>query len=525
MMMKLILIVFSLLFYSSFIIAQSSGDDLADKKTQLNQYLSQAEQLSAQGNYAQAAEVSSKAVDIATQLYDFTYLATALNVHGKALNGMGGKQKVKAVAELEKSLQFAKSKKMLDLQRENLEILAIIARERGKDRDLKEYTDQLSALNGVAVPLPPKAPTVVLEKGVLKEENAKLYEQVAILSSELSNSHMTKSQSVQSLDRERRKLVDIISSQQAAIQDMNEKQAKAALLLLQQKKMVDSLSFLKAVDSIQLASKQADLDKKEAELGLKKSERNLILLFTALIALISLGLYNRFVDIKRNHAVLEEKNKIIQEERQRSETLLLNILPASIAEELKKHGQAHTRRYDSVSVLFADFKNFTNIAEKLTPEELVSELDLCFKAFDKIVGKYDLEKIKTIGDAYMCAGGLPDPFQAPPVKVIQAAFEMQNYLEVLKGQRIAEGRPYFEARIGIHTGPIIAGVVGEKKFAYDIWGDTVNVAARMESSSDAGKVNISASTYQLVKDQFKCEYRGKISVKNKGEVEMYWVEN
>ena len=289
--------------------------------------------------------------------------------------------------------------------------------------------------------------------------------------------------------------------------------------------MVDSLSFLKAVDSIQLASKQADLDKKEAELGLKKSERNLILLFTALIALISLGLYNRFVDIKRNHAVLEEKNKIIQEERQRSETLLLNILPASIAEELKKHGQAHTRRYDSVSVLFADFKNFTNIAEKLTPEELVSELDLCFKAFDKIVGKYDLEKIKTIGDAYMCAGGLPDPFQAPPVKVIQAAFEMQNYLEVLKGQRIAEGRPYFEARIGIHTGPIIAGVVGEKKFAYDIWGDTVNVAARMESSSDAGKVNISASTYQLVKDQFKCEYRGKISVKNKGEVEMYWVEN
>ncbi|MBK9490121.1 MAG: hypothetical protein IPO07_16120 [Haliscomenobacter sp.] len=413
---------------------------------------------------------------------------------------------------------------MLDLQRENLEILAIIARERGKDRDLKEYTDQLSALNGVAVPLPPKAPTVVLEKGVLKEENAKLYEQVAILSSELSNSHMTKSQSVQSLDRERRKLVDIISSQQAAIQDMNEKQAKAALLLLQQKKMVDSLSFLKAVDSIQLASKQADLDKKEAELGLKKSERNLILLFTALIALISLGLYNRFVDIKRNHAVLEEKNKIIQEERQRSETLLLNILPASIAEELKKHGQAHTRRYDSVSVLFADFKNFTNIAEKLTPEELVSELDLCFKAFDKIVGKYDLEKSKRSAMPTCALADYPTPFK-------RLGKSDSRLLLKCKLPRSTQ-RPthcrmaLFRRRLlGIHTGPIIAGVVGEKKFAYDIWGDTVNVAARMESSSDAGKVNISASTYQLVKDQFKCEYRGKISVKNKGEVEMYWVEN
>jgi adenylate cyclase len=175
--------------------------------------------------------------------------------------------------------------------------------------------------------------------------------------------------------------------------------------------------------------------------------------------------------------------------------------------------------------LFADFKNFTLISETLTPEELVSELDYCFKGFDKIVGKYNLEKIKTIGDAYMCAGGLPDPFQAPPINVIKAAMEMQSFLQEHKKQRQSEGRLFFEARIGIHTGPIIAGVVGEKKFAYDIWGDTVNVAARMESSSDAGKVNISSSTYHLIKDQFKCEYRGKISVKNKGEVDMYWVEN
>lgn len=523
-MMKSILTVLGIMCFSCFLIAQ---EDLADKKAQLNQYLSQAQQLSAQGNHAQAAEAGEKAVAVATELYDFTYLATALNVYGKALNNMGGKQKVKAVANLEKSLQLARGKKMIELQKENLEVLSIIARERGKDRDLKEYTDQLMALNGgVAMPLPPKSPTVSLDnKSVLKEENAKLYEQVAELSSALSSSHQNKSQSQESLSRERQKLVDIISTQQEAIKDMNEKQAKAALLLLQQKKMVDSLSYLKKFDSIQLANSNMKLKGKDAELKLKRSQGNLFLALAGVIFIIAAGLYNRFLTFKRNNAVLEEKNRIIQEERQRSENLLLNILPSSIAEELKTLGHANTRRYDSVSVLFADFKNFTTIAEKLTPEELVSELDLCFKGFDKIMGKYGMEKIKTIGDSYMCAGGLPDPYQSNPTKVIQAAFEMQNFLEVLKEQRMREGRPYFEARIGIHTGPIIAGVVGEKKFAYDIWGDTVNVAARMESSSDAGKVNISSSTYELVKDSFKCEYRGKISVKNKGEVEMYWVEN
>lgn len=520
--MRPILFVFGLLCIS-FLSAQN---DSSDKKTLYNQYLSQAQQLAAQGNYAQSAEMGEKAVEVATELYDFYYLATALNTYGKALNGMGGKQKIKAIANLEKSLQLAKGKKMIELQKENLEALAIIARERGKDRDLKEYTDQLAALNGAPMPLAPKTPTIVLEnKGALKEENAKLYEQVAELSSALSSSHLNKSQNQETLNKERQKLVDIISTQQEAIKDMNERQAKDALMLLQQKKMVDSLSYLKKFDSIQLANSQMVLGQKESELKLKQSERNLLLALAGVILVIAAGLYNRFLNIKRNHAVLEEKNRIIQEERQRSENLLLNILPSSIAEELKTLGHANTRRYDSVSVLFADFKNFTSIAERLTPEELVSELDMCFRGFDKIISKYGLEKIKTIGDAYMCAGGLPDPYQSTPAKVIQAAFEMQNYLEVLKEQRMKEGKPYFEARIGIHTGPIIAGVVGEKKFAYDIWGDTVNVAARMESNSDAGRINISSSTYQLIKDHFKCEYRGKISVKNKGEVEMYWVEN
>jgi hypothetical protein len=518
--MKTTLLILSLFLFTTLVVAQN---DTGDKRAQFNQSIAQAQQLISQGNYAQAAEIAEAAASSARDFHDFSYDATALNVYGKALYGMGAKQRNKALVNFEKSLQLAKGKRMQDLQRDNLEYLTLIARDRGKDRDIREYTDQLNALNGITAPLPStKSPTIVLEnKGALKEENAKLYEQVAVLSSELSSSHQNKSQS----ERSMQKFVEIISSQQAAIKEMNEKQAKAALVLIQQKKMVDSLSFLKFKDSLVIASSKAALNEKEAQIKLKQSERNMVLLFAGLILLITVGIYNRFVNIKRNHAVLEEKNKIIQEERQRSENLLLNILPSSIAEELKKYGQAPTRRYDSVSVLFADFKNFTLISETLTPEELVSELDYCFKGFDKIVGKYNLEKIKTIGDAYMCAGGLPDPFQAPPINVIKAAMEMQSFLQEHKRQRQSEGRLFFEARIGIHTGPIIAGVVGEKKFAYDIWGDTVNVAARMESSSDAGKVNISSSTYHLIKDQFKCEYRGKISVKNKGEVDMYWVEN
>jgi hypothetical protein len=212
---------------------------------------------------------------------------------------------------------------MQDLQRDNLEYLTLIARDRGKDRDIREYTDQLNALNGVTAPLPStKSPTIVLEnKGALKEENAKLYEQVAVLSSELSSSHQNKSQS----ERSMQKFVEIISSQQAAIKEMNEKQAKAALVLIQQKKMVDSLSFLKFKDSLVIASSKAALNEKEAQIKLKQSERNMVLLFAGLILLITVGIYNRFVNIKRNHAVLEEKNKIIQDERQRSENLLLNM--------------------------------------------------------------------------------------------------------------------------------------------------------------------------------------------------------
>lgn len=214
----------------------------------------------------------------------------------------------------------------------------------------------------------------------------------------------------------------------------------------------------------------------------------------------------------------------IKKEHARSEGLLLNILPEEVAEELKAHGEAEARHFDHVTVLFTDFKGFTAMSETLSPQELVRDLNECFSAFDRICEKHGIEKIKTIGDAYMAAGGLPTPNTTHASDVIRAAFEMRDFIAQGKAQKVAAGLPFFEIRIGIHTGPVVAGIVGVKKFSYDIWGDTVNTASRMESSGEVGQINISDSTYELVKDKFTCTHRGKVAAKGKGEIDMYFVE-
>lgn len=209
----------------------------------------------------------------------------------------------------------------------------------------------------------------------------------------------------------------------------------------------------------------------------------------------------------------------LDEEKKKSEDLLLNILPPEIAEELKQTGKSEARQYDHVSVLFTDFVNFTGISETLSPKELVSEIDICFQAFDEIVERNGLEKIKTIGDAYLAVCGMPEEDNHHATKVINASIEIRNFIS----ERKKHGGK-FEIRMGVHSGILIAGIVGVKKFAYDIWGDTVNTAARMEQNSEAGKINISGATYELVKDKFKCTHRGKIEAKNKGMIDMYFVE-
>jgi class 3 adenylate cyclase len=220
---------------------------------------------------------------------------------------------------------------------------------------------------------------------------------------------------------------------------------------------------------------------------------------------------------------LSQRNRI-SKEKKRSEELLLNILPEETAEELKETGKAKVKSFDAVTVMFTDFKNFTLASEKLTPEELVQEINFCYSEFDKIITKYGIEKIKTIGDSYMCAGGLPVSNTTHPFDVVSAGLEMQAFIEKNKLDRIEKGIPFFELRLGIHTGPVVAGIVGIKKFAYDIWGDAVNLASRMESSGEVGRVNISKSTYEFVKDKFKCTYRGKVYAKNKGEIDMYFID-
>ncbi|RHX87435.1 adenylate/guanylate cyclase domain-containing protein [Leptospira stimsonii] len=211
-------------------------------------------------------------------------------------------------------------------------------------------------------------------------------------------------------------------------------------------------------------------------------------------------------------------------ERKKSDSLLLNILPEAVAEELKRNDSVAPVRYESVTVLFTDMAGFTQIAETMSPEELLSELDLFFRQFDSIVKIHTLEKIKTIGDAYMAAGGLPLKNKTHAIDAVLCGLEFQRFMLQKKQERESKNLSFWELRLGIHTGSVVAGVVGTDKFAYDIWGDTVNTANRMESSGIPGEVNISSETYEQIKDFFICEHRGKIKAKNKGEIDMYLVK-
>jgi len=227
--------------------------------------------------------------------------------------------------------------------------------------------------------------------------------------------------------------------------------------------------------------------------------------------------------IFRNYRSQKRSNKKLDEEKKRSDGLLLNILPGETAEELKQTGRAKAKSFAEVSVMFTDFTNFTQASEKMTADELVEEIHFYFSEFDKVISKYGIEKIKTIGDSYMCVGGLPVRNTSHAFDVVSAALEIQEFMEIQKILRTRSGKTWFECRIGIHTGPVVAGIVGTRKFAYDIWGDTVNTASCLEQSGEPGKVNISGATFQHIKDYFSFIYRGKVQAKHKGMVDMYFV--
>ena len=274
----------------------------------------------------------------------------------------------------------------------------------------------------------------------------------------------------------------------------------------------------KAADTrtnFELSQKQIEVDLSDQR---RINQRNIsigtgIVLF--LLGILAIGLFRR-------NKFIRKTKRIIEKERDRSDNLLLNILPEETAAELKANGTVKAKKYDAVTVLFTDFKGFTSYSEKLSPEALVETIGFYFSKFDAIIEKYGLEKIKTIGDAYMCAGGLHDNTKDHAHRMVAAAFEIAAFVEETK-KDVAASEMTFDIRIGINSGPVVAGVVGTKKFAYDIWGDAVNVASRMESMSEPGRINISENTYALIKEDAECEYRGEISVKNRGMMKMYYV--
>ncbi len=272
-----------------------------------------------------------------------------------------------------------------------------------------------------------------------------------------------------------------------------------------------------------------DLENKEKEIALLNKDnaikeaiikqdsifRNFLYALAFLLLSILAGIYYQYRFTKKS-------NKLLAEERNRAESILLNILPKDTADELKEKGFVEAREFEQTTVLFTDFKGFSKVAEQIPADNLVKSVDYYFRKFDEIIGNHNLEKIKTIGDAYMCAGGLPTPNDTNAKDAYLAAIDLLNFVNETK-KNPPEGIQIFDVRIGINTGPVVAGVVGTKKFQYDIWGSTVNIASRMESNSVKGKINVSENTYKLLKDEYEFTYRGEIEVKNVGKMKMYFV--
>ncbi len=357
----------------------------------------------------------------------------------------------------------------------------------------------------------------------LEAENRSLKEQIAQLSSktqEIESAYKQQIQQVQAISQQelgkREAEITLTRRQADSLEDVKNRLLKT----MTESQMIDSM--IKAQQEREIQRQKAIAAQLEVERQKSEAARNLLLVVSAVILIIAALLFLLYQGKQRTARALAAKNRIIEEERKRSDELLLNILPPAVAQELKTKNKVAARKYEEATVMFIDFVGFTHTAEKLTPEQLVSELDYCFTSFDRIIGQYRIEKIKTVGDAYICASGLSDK-NASPSDMVKAALQIQDFLLHLKAERMSQGLPYFEARVGIHTGPVVAGVVGEKKFAYDIWGDTVNTAARVEQACDPGRVNVSESTYWKAKYEFEWLPRGVISTKNKAPMEMYYV--
>ena len=380
--------------------------------------------------------------------------------------------------------------------------------------------------------------------GQLELEKQKLELEAKRQSDELSI--MKQNQEIEQAEM-RNQLLEAERNQQAldlAQQSILAEQRRRAILQLEQQRKDRLLEI--ANQQLELAEQEAIRQKQEQEntqlkqqseidqlqLDKEANFRQFVYGLGALFVLIMLMILSGLFYFRKSSRQLSLQNQQIEaqkveleEQRNQSDRLLLNILPEETAKELKQRGTATARRYELVSVLFTDFSGFTRISAGMEPEELIEELNTCFRAFDEIIERHGLEKIKTIGDAYMCAGGIPQPNTSNPVDAVRAGMEMHRFMKKRHQVMIEAGKPYWKMRIGLHTGPIIAGVVGKKKFAYDIWGDTVNTAARLEQNGAESRINISQNTFQLIRDEFECTHRGEVEVKHGRKIQMYFVGN
>ncbi|GAB2484928.1 hypothetical protein GCM10027164_12790 [Algoriphagus taiwanensis] len=497
-------------FFESLKYAQKSGS----MKAQGRSYVTIADTYSASKNSQNAAIYYRKSIEVLEQESDSTSLGSAIFNAGDEYLKLG---------KLDSALLFVERAQLI-FQKIDFELgqayclgnLGMI---------LAEYGDKLTSERRI------NEAVAILEK---YEE----YYPISVYLNYMSNIYLEKGDRISALTYAQRSLdlagkyglKDQISEANLLLSNIYEALNNSTKALEYYKKHIqyrDSVNNIQAVQEManlrtdyEVSQKQAEVDLLEsaATIATLRAKRQTLLLYGVLVMFILVGLLA--IGTFRRFKFEKETKKIIEEEKNRSDQLLLNILPEEIADELKIHGKVKAHRFNSVTVLFTDFKSFSTMAEEISPEKLVESIDYYFKEFDRITDKYGLEKIKTIGDSYMCAGGLPTENQRNAFDVVQAAQEMMEFTKKPK----PEGIVPFEMRIGIHTGPIVAGIVGVKKWQYDIWGDTVNIASRMESNSQEGKINISGKTYEIIKDEFDCEYRGSIEIKNRGIWDMYFLK-
>lgn len=322
----------------------------------------------------------------------------------------------------------------------------------------------------------------------------------------------------------KQKVLEIsVDSLQNSVQGLEDELVVGTQELIQKTDKIDSLTRAQLIS--ELAIRDLEIKNNQAEMQATKdaNRRNMLLLILITFGVIAIIMARSYMRKRKTTIALRQKNYLIIKEKQKSDDLLLNILPESVANELKEFGRTTSARFEHATVMFTDFKGFTRFSEDHSPEELVKMVDFYFSAFDDIVAKHHVEKIKTIGDAYLCVSGVPESSTNHVKNCIEAAIEISAFVSNSVKKKKEAGLPYLEIRIGIHAGPLVAGVVGSMKFAYDVWGDTVNIAARMEQSSEPGEINVSETVYEEVKTAYEFDFRGEIEAKNKGKLKMYFL--